>query len=183
MLNEINKTQSKHIVTIEDPIEFIFKSDKSLISQREVGKDTESFQTAMKSLLRQDPDVVLVGELRDRESIETALNIAETGHLVFATLHTNSAPDTVNRILSAFDSSKEREIRNQLSSSLVAVISQMLVHNRAAGQGRRAVFEILVNTPAVANLIREGKTHQIYSVMQTNREIGMKTMEEALREI
>jgi twitching motility protein PilT len=174
MINEINANYHKHIMTIEDPLEFVHKSKKSLISHRSVGDDTKSFQNALKFVLRQDPDTILIGEMRDRETIGAGLTVAETGHLVFGTLHTNSAPSSINRIIDVFEPSKQNQIRMQLSSTLIAVISQVLVPK--IGGGRKAMFEILINNAAVANLIREAKNHQIYSQMQINQsETGMKT--------
>jgi len=179
MINEINANYSKHIMTIEDPIEFVHKSKKSLISHRNVGSDTESFANALKYALRQDPDVILIGEMRDRETIGAGLTIAETGHLVFGTLHTNSAPQSINRIIDVFDTGKQNQIRMQLSSTLIAVISQVLVPKK--GGGRKAIFEILINNGAIANLIRDNKNHQIYSQMQINQnETGMKTQTQEL---
>ncbi len=174
MINEINSTHHKHIMTIEDPIEFVHKSKKSLISHRNVGSDTKSFASALKYALRQDPDVILVGEMRDKETIGAGLTIAETGHLVFGTLHTNSAPQSINRIIDVFESEKQNQIRMQLSTTLIAVISQVLIPK--IGGGRKAIFEILINNSAIANLIRESKNHQIYSQMQINQtETGMRT--------
>ena len=179
MINEINENYHKHIMTIEDPIEFVHKSKKSLISHRNIGNDTKSFATALKYALRQDPDVILIGEMRDRETIGSALTIAETGHLVFGTLHTNSAPQSINRIIDVFESGKQNQIRTQLSSTLIAVISQVLIPKK--GGGRKAIFEILINNSAIANLIRESKIHQIYSQMQTNQsETGMRTQTQEL---
>jgi len=167
MINEINITERKHIITIEDPVEFIHENKKSLFSQRGVGDNTKSFATALKASLRQDPDIILIGEMRDAETIGAALSAAETGHLVFGTLHTNSAPGTINRIVDAFDGDEQAQIRAQLSSSLVAVISQSLIP-RISG-GKIATQEVLITNPAISNLIREDKTHQIYSQMQLNQ--------------
>jgi twitching motility protein PilT len=179
MINEINTTSHKHIMTIEDPIEFVHKSKKSLISHRNVGSDTKSFATALKYALRQDPDVILVGEMRDHETIGAGLTIAETGHLVFGTLHTNSAPQSINRIIDVFETGKQNQVRMQLSTTLIAVISQVLVPK--IGGGRKAIFEILINNSAIANLIRDSKNHQIYSQMQVNQtETGMKTQTQEL---
>lgn len=179
MINEINANYHKHIMTIEDPIEFVHKSKKSLISHRNVGSDTESFANALKYALRQDPDVILVGEMRDRETIGAGLTIAETGHLVFGTLHTNSAPQSINRIIDVFDTGKQNQVRMQLSSTLIAVISQVLIPKK--GGGRKAIFEILINNSAIANLVRDNKNHQIYSQMQINQgETGMRTQTQEL---
>jgi len=179
MINEINKSFNKHIMTIEDPIEFVHKSQKSLISQRDVGSDTNSFATALKYILRQDPDTILIGEMRDSETIGAGITVAETGHLVFGTLHTNSAPQSINRIIDVFETGKQNQIRMQLSTTLVAIISQILIPK--IGGGRKAIFEILINNGAIANLIREGKNHQIYSQMQINQsETGMKTQTQEL---
>lgn len=173
MLNEINLTEHKHIITIEDPVEFIHRHDKSLFSHRNIGRDTQSFPQALKYALREDPDVILIGEMRDRATIEAALTAAETGHLVFGTLHTNSASQTINRIIDVFPGDEQSQIRAQLSVSLVAVIAQVLVPR--IGGGRVAVPEILLNTSAVGNLIRESKVHQIYSQMDLGRNLGMQT--------
>ncbi len=164
MINEINMNQDKHIVTIEDPVEFIHKPIKSTISHREVERDTEDFKSGLKYVLRQDPDVILIGEMRDSETIAAALTAAETGHLVFGTLHTNSAPKSINRIIDSFNAAEQNQIRAMLSSSLKAVISQTLIPR--IGGGRVAAWEIMSNNDAIANLIRENKVHQIYSTMQ-----------------
>lgn len=184
MLNEVNLTERKHILTIEEPIEFVHEHKKCLFSQREVGLTTKGFMTALRSGLREDPDIILIGELRDPETISTALTAAETGHLVFGTLHTNSAVQTVNRIVESFPEGEQGQIRNMLSISLTAIISQALMPR--IEKGRIAVHEILVNNPAIANLIRENKIHQIYSQMQLNQQVtGMQTqtqgMEAAIR--
>lgn len=175
IIDHINETQLKHIITLEDPIEYLHKSRKSLIAQREIGADTETFASGLRAALRQDPDVILVGEMRDLETIQTAITAAETGHLVFATLHTPDAPQTVDRIIDVFPTSQQRQIRVQLASVLIAVLSQRLIP-RWDDMGRAMAMEILINTPAVANLIREEKIFQIKSVMQTNRALGMQTM-------
>jgi len=167
MLHEINITERRHIITIEDPVEFVHKNIKSLFSQRDVGSCTESFATAIKYSLRQDPDIILIGEMRDAETIGAALTAAETGHLVFGTLHTNSAPGTVNRIIDVFEGEEQAQIRAQLGSSLVAVVSQSLIPK--IGGGKVATQEVLITNPAIANLIREDKVHQIYSQMQLNQ--------------
>lgn len=179
LLEEINQTRAEHILTVEDPIEFIYKPAKSIISQREVGSDTHGWQEALRSALREDPDIVLVGEMRDLETISAALTVAETGHLVYATLHTNSGPETIDRIIDVFPEHQQGQVRQQLSSALRAVVSQRLLPN-TTGNGRVAALEVLLNTSAVENLIREGKTFQIDNVMQTSAESGMMTMEASL---
>jgi len=168
MLHEINMTEHRHIITVEDPVEFVHKNDKCLFSQRDVGNDTDSFATALKYALRQDPDIILIGEMRDAETIGAALTAAETGHLVFGTLHTNSAPGTINRIIDVFDGEEQAQVRAQLASSLVAVISQTLIPS--IGGGKTATQEILITNPAIQNQIREDKVHQIYSQMQLNQQ-------------
>jgi twitching motility protein PilT len=167
MLNEINMTEKKHIITVEDPVEFVHTNKQCLFSQRNVGTDTKSFAKALKFAMREDPDVILIGEMRDRETIEAALTAAETGHLVFGTLHTNSAPQTINRIIDVFSGDEQPQIRAQLSTSLIAVISQALLPK--IGGGRIAVQEVFITNPAIANLIREDKVHQLYSQMQLNQ--------------
>ncbi|MGM0533266.1 MAG: type IV pilus twitching motility protein PilT [Campylobacterota bacterium] len=179
MLNEVNENEYKHIITVEDPVEFVHKNKKCVFSHRGVGDDTQSFAKALKYSLRQDPDVILIGEMRDRETISAALTAAETGHLVFGTLHTNSAPGTINRIIDVFSGDEQPQVRAQLSTSLIAVISQVLVPK--VGGGRLAVPEILITNSAVANLIREDKVHQIYSQMQLNQsETGMQTQTQVM---
>lgn len=178
MLNEINLAMPKHIISIEDPIEYLYGKGTALVDQREVEKDTDSFKVALKSLLRQDPDVVLVGEMRDYETIALTITAAETGHLVFATLHTNSAAQTIDRIIDVFPENQQGQIRAQLAQVLVGVISQRLVPLK--GGGRKAVLEILVGNPAVKNAIREGKTYQIDNIIQTCAEEGMFLMEKQL---
>jgi twitching motility protein PilT len=178
MINKINTERSHHIITIEDPIEFTHKSKKSVIVQREVHYDTYSFSAALRSALREDPDVVLVGEMRDLETIASAITIAETGHLVFATLHTNSAAQSIDRMIDVFPPHQQPQIRSQLSNILMAIVSQRLVP--AIGGGRLAAAEILVATPAVRNIIREGKTHQLDAVIQTGGEFGMQSMDKML---
>jgi len=174
MIHEINITERKHIVTIEDPVEFLHTPIKSAISHREVESDTENFTSGLKYVLRQDPDVILIGEMRDSETIAAALTAAETGHLVFGTLHTNSAPNSINRILDSFDAHAQGQIRAMLASSLKAVISQTLVPK--IGGGRVAAFEIMITNDAIANLMREQKVHQIYSTMQLGQNTtGMQT--------
>ena len=186
LLDHINHTRSEHILTIEDPIEFVYQSDKSLVHQRQLNEDTRSFANALRAALREDPDVILVGEMRDLETIQLAVSAAETGHLVFGTLHTSSAAQTVDRMVDVFPPEQQTQIRVQLSGSLVAVFSQTLCRrqNPAEGQfGRVMAQEILINTPATANLIREGKTAQLYSQIQTGGEQGMQTLEKALADL
>jgi len=179
LLNEINETENKHIITVEDPVEFIHENKKSLFSHRETGSDTNSFSSALKYAMRQDPDVILIGEMRDRETISAALTAAETGHLVFGTLHTNSAAGTINRIIDVFPGEEQPQIRAMLSTSIVAVISQMLLPKN--GGGRVAVSEIMITNHAIANLIREDKIHQIYSQMQLGQGAsGMQTQTQVL---
>ena len=179
MIDKINSERSDHIMTIEDPIEFVHQHKKSLVNQREVFSDTHSFKNALKSILRQDPDVVLVGEMRDLETISAALTIAETGHLTLGTLHTNSCAQTMNRIIDVFPTSQQGQVRAQLSLVLEGVLSQQLVPT-ADGRGRVMALEIMVTTPAIRNLIREEKIHQIYSVMQAGQKFGMQTMNQSL---
>ena len=182
MLHEINMTERRHIITIEDPVEFVHKNIKSLFSQRDVGENTASFAAALKYSLRQDPDVILIGEMRDAETIGAALTAAETGHLVFGTLHTNSSPGTINRIIDVFDGQEQAQVRAQLASSLVAVVSQSLIPR--VGGGKVATQEILITNPAIANLIREDKVHQIYSQMQLNQtETRMTTQTQQLLDL
>jgi twitching motility protein PilT len=179
MINEINENFYKHILTIEDPIEFVHQHKKSLISQREVGRDTLTFANALKSALREDPDVILIGEMRDKETIGAAITAAETGHLVFGTLHTNSAAQTINRIINVFPAEEQAQIRTQLSMALLAVIAQVLLPKRTGG--RVAAHEILIVNPAISNLIRENKIQQIYSQMQMGQQnTGMQTMNQSL---
>ena len=183
LLDHINHTRAEHILTIEDPIEFVYKSDRSLVHQRQLNEDTRSFGNALRAALREDPDVILVGEMRDLETIQLAISAAETGHLVFGTLHTSSAAQTVDRMVDVFPPAQQTQIRVQLSGSLVAVFSQTLCRrsNPEPGQfGRVMAQEIMINTPAIANLIREGKTAQLYSQIQTGGEQGMQTLEKAL---
>lgn len=182
LIDLINQSQGKHIITLEDPIEYLHRHRMSVVDQREIGLDTKGFAPALRAALRQDPDVILVGEMRDLETISTAITSAETGHLVFATLHTSDAVQTIDRIIDVFPSNQQPQVRIQLAAVLQGVISQRL-HKSAVGKGRVASFEILVNTPAVANLIRTEKNHQIMSVMQTGRQYGMQTMEMSLREL
>lgn len=182
LVDSINHLTARHIVTLEDPIEFVYHSDRALIEQREVGVDTVSFSAGLRSALRQDPDVILVGEMRDHETIATAMTAAETGHLVLATLHTPDAPQTIDRIIDVFEPRQQPQIRSQLATVLVGVVAQRLLPS-ARGKGRVAACEVLVNTPAVANLIRTDKVHQISTVMQTSRQLGMQTMDMHLREL
>lgn len=179
MIDYINQHSAKHILTIEDPVEFVHSQKKSLISQREVGAQTSSFARALKSALREDPDVILLGEMRDLETIQLAITAAETGHLVIGTLHTSSAAQTIDRIIDVFPSEDKAMIRTMLSNSLEAVISQKLV-KRKDGTGRVGVYEILLVTSAVRNLIREGRIAQIFSVMQVSSRIGMRVMKDSL---
>ncbi|MCA1683235.1 MAG: type IV pilus twitching motility protein PilT [Actinobacteria bacterium] len=179
IIDEINQTREDHILTIEDPIEFLHSHKRCLVNQRELGADASSFAAGLKAALRQDPDVILVGEMRDLETIHTALTAAETGHLVFATLHTQDAPQTIDRIIDVFPAAQQGQIRTQLAVALQGIVTQSLLPT-ADGSGRVAACEILVPTAAVRNLIREGKTHQIYSVMQTGSATGMQTMDAAL---
>jgi len=178
ILNEINQTRAAHIVTIEDPIEFVFRPVKSVISQREMRADTHSWQIALRSVLREDPDVVLVGEMRDYETIAAALTVAETGHLVFATLHTNSAAQTIDRIVDVFPEEQQKQVRLQLSNVIEAVFSQRLIPGTA--KGRVVAHEVMLATTAIKTAIRDGKTHQIESVLETSQEVGMATLERSL---
>jgi twitching motility protein PilT len=182
IIDEINESRDEHIMTIEDPIEFLHRHKRCMVNQREVGSDTKSFPRALKSVVRQDPDIILVGEMRDAETMATALTAAETGHLVFATLHTQDAPQTIDRIIDVFPPHQQNQIRVQLSTTLMGICTQQLLPTKD-GRGRVAACELLVPTPAVRNLIREGKTHQIYSVMQTGTAFGMQTMDAALAEL
>ena len=182
LIHEINLKQQAHIITIEDPIEFVHQNHRCLISQREVASHTKSFSTALRAALREDPDIILVGEMRDLETISLAITAAETGHLVFATLHTNSAIKTIDRIIDVFPESQQSQIRVMLSESLRGVVAQALLP-RPDRHGRVPAVEILVNVPAVANLIREGKTHQIGTVMQTSRGHGMATFETSTQDL
>lgn len=182
MIDYMNKTMRKHIITLEDPIEYVHKHGGCVIDQREVGTDTNNFANGLRAALRQDPDVILVGEMRDLETIQTAITAAETGHLVLGTLHTSSAPATIDRIIDVFQPEQQAQIRIQLATVLVAIISQRLFP-RAQKNGRIAATEILINNAAVANLIRNGKIHQIPSIMQTNRALGMHTLEASIKEL
>ena len=180
MINIINNTRRCHVVTVEDPIEFVHVNNKSVVDQREVGDDTLSFASALKHVLCQDPDVILVGEMRDLETAATALTAAETGHLVIATLHTNDAVQSIDRIIDVFPPHQQQQVRSQLALSLLSVVSQRLLP-KADQSGRIVAVEIMRNTPAVANLIREAKTHNIYTVMETHSKEGMQTMDSAIK--
>ena len=182
IINQINEARQSNIITIEDPVEFVHKDKKSIISQREVGKQTNSFANALKAALREDPDVILVGELRDLETISLALTAAETGHLVFGTLHTSGAPNTINRIIDVFPPEQQGQIRAQLSESLKMVVTQKLFKKKD-GSGRVGAFEIMVCNAPIKNLIREAKIHQIPSVMQTAQREGMITMEKSIEDL
>ncbi|WP_411751367.1 type IV pilus twitching motility protein PilT [Serratia sp. (in: enterobacteria)] len=180
MIDFINQHQRRHILTLEDPIEFIHRSQRSLIQQRELGRDTHSFDDALRAALREDPDVILLGELRDTTTVRLALTAAETGHLVLATLHTRSAPQAVERLVDVFPAEEKAYVRAQLASSLQAVIAQKLLSK--PGGGRVAIYEILTATAAVSSMIREGKTHQLVSVLQTGAQSGMQTFEQGLQQ-
>ena len=182
IINEINKTRSANIVTVEDPVEFIHKDNRSIVSHREVGKQTKSFAAALRAALREDPDVILVGEMRDLETISLALTAAETGHLVFGTLHTSGAPSTINRIIDVFPPEQQEQIRAQISTSLKMVITQRLLKTKD-GEARVAAFEVMKCTAPIQNLIREAKIHQIPSIMQTAVRDGMITMEKSIEEL
>jgi len=182
MLDKINKERRGHIITVEDPIEFIHRHQGCIVNQREVGTDTKSFQASLKYALRQDPDVILIGEMRDLDTIQAALTISETGHLAFATLHTNSAAEAINRIIDVFPSHQQSQVRAQLAFVLEGVITQTLLP-KAKGRGRAMAAEILVVTPAVRALIRDDKIHQIYSTMQSGKKYGMQTMNDALYQL
>ncbi len=180
LVDHINSSRKEHIITVEDPIEFVHENKMSLVDQREVGTHTQSFATALKAALREDPDIILVGEMRDLETIELAITAAETGHLVFGTLHTSSAPKTVDRIINVFPNDQQEQIRTMLSESLRGVVSQNLL--KKAGGGRVAALEILITNSATNNLIREGKTFQLHSIIQTGKRDGMQTMDQAIME-
>jgi twitching motility protein PilT len=182
MIDKINSEREGHIITIEDPIEFVHNHKKCLVNQRELGSDTDSFPSALKYVLRQDPDVILIGEMRDLETIGAALTIAETGHLALATLHTNSAAESVNRIIDAFPAHQQGQIRAQLAFTLEGVVTQTLLP-RASGKGRIAAIEIMLATQAVRTLIRDDKIHQIYSALQTGKKLGMQTMNDSLYQL
>jgi twitching motility protein PilT len=177
-----NRSRNDHIMTVEDPIEFLHRHKRSLVNQREVGADTHSFQSALKHVLRQDPDIILVGELRDLETISVALTAAETGHLVFATLHTQDAAQTIDRIIDVFPAYQQGQVRAQLANALQGVVCQTLCR-RSDGPGRAVATEVMIATAAVRNLIREGKTHQIYSAMQAGAKLGMHTMDQHLADL
>lgn len=181
MINHINLNRSEHIITIEDPIEYLHSHKMSVINQRELGSDTKSFQNALRASLREDPDIILVGEMRDLETIALAISAAETGHLVFGTLHTNSAASSVDRIVDVFPPGQQGQVRLQLSNNIQAIIAQQLIP-RSSGEGRVAVQEIMIATSAIRNLIREAKAHQITSVIQTSAQVGMITTDQALRD-
>ena len=182
LVDIVNRTKPVHIVTVEDPIEFLHQHKMAIVNQREVGTDTDSFSAALKRVLRQDPDVILVGEMRDLETISTAITAAETGHLVFATLHTQDAAQTVDRIIDVFPPAQQQQVRMQLASSLQAIVTQQLVPT-ANKKGRAVACEVLVATSAIRNLIREGKTHQIVNAMQAGGQYGMMTMDAHLAEL
>jgi twitching motility protein PilT len=182
LIDLVNRTRADHIMTVEDPIEFLHSNQRSLVNQREVGSDTKSFQAALKHVLRQDPDVILIGELRDLETISVALTAAETGHLVFATLHTQDAPQTIDRIIDVFPPHQQGQVRAQLAATLQGVVCQTLVKH-ASGTGRVVAAEVMMMTPAVSNLIREGNTYQIGSAMQAGRAQGMQTMDQHLADL
>ena len=182
LVDIVNQERKAHIMTVEDPIEFLHNHKNSIVNQREVGSDTHGFAQALRHVLRQDPDVILVGEMRDLETIQTAITAAETGHLVFATLHTQDAPQTIDRMIDVFPSHQQQQVRVQLSTTLQGVVTQQLLQT-ADGNGRAVASEVLIATSAVRNLIREGKVHQIYSVMQAGGRFGMRTMDASLAEL
>jgi len=182
MINEINTMTSKHIITIEDPIEYLHNHKFSVINQREVGQDTRAFKNALRAALREDPDVILVGEMRDLETMQMAVSAAETGHLVFATLHTNSAATSVERIVDSFPEGGKEQVRLQLSNNLQAILCQQLIP-RSNQPGRVCALEIMRASPAIRNLIREAKAHQITSMIQTSANMGMQTMDQCLRDL
>ena len=179
MIDIINTNHNLHVITLEDPIEYLHRHKKSIVNQREIGLDSISFSNALRVILREDPDVILVGEMRDLETIEIAITAAETGHLVFSTLHTIGAVNTVDRIIDVFPPHQQQQIRIQLASVMEGVISQQLIPTIDQA-GRVAAFEVMLSTPAIRNLIREGKNHQIASFIQTNRKLGMQTMDDAI---
>jgi twitching motility protein PilT len=180
MINHINETKSLHIITLEDPIEFMHRNKKSYVNQREIGEDTHSFAGALRRVLRQDPDVILVGEMRDLETISAAITAAETGHLVLATLHTTGAPETIDRIIDVFPPHQQQQVRMQVSTSLQGVLSQTLLRT-TDGKGRVMAMEIMLGVPAIANLIREGKTHQMETIIQGCSALGMQTLDQSLK--
>lgn len=182
LIDQINRNYSSHIITLEDPIEYLHQHNKAIVNQREIGLDTHSYAHALRSALREDPDVILVGEMRDLETISTAITAAETGHLVFSTLHTIGAAATIDRAIDVFPPSQQQQIRIQLATVLEAVISQALIP-LTGGRGRVAAFEVMLGTPAIKNLIREGKTFQIPSIMQTSKRMGMQTLDDAIYDL
>ncbi len=182
LIDIINSTKPLHIMSVEDPIEYLHHHKMAVVNQREVGEDTKSFSEALKHVLRQDPDVILVGELRDLETIQTALTAAETGHLVFATLHTQDAPQSIDRMIDVFPAHQQQQVRTQLATTIQGIVTQQLL-SRASGPGRVAACEILVATPAVRNLVREGKSHQIYNAMQAGAKFGMQSMDQSLADL
>jgi twitching motility protein PilT len=182
LIDMANRTRAEHIMTVEDPIEFLHRHQQCLVNQREVGEDTWSFANALKHVLRQDPDIILVGEMRDLETISVALTAAETGHLVFATLHTQDAAQTIDRVIDVFPPEQQQQVRVQLAGTLQGIVCQTLAKT-ADGHGRAVATEVLVATPAIRNLIREGKTHQIYSAMQAGAKHGMHTMDQHLADL
>jgi len=182
MINHLNKSDTRNVITIEDPIEFVYHNDKCIIAQRDFGDDFKSFSVALRHTLRQDPDVILVGEMRDLDTISTAITAAETGHLVLSTVHTVSAPQTIDRVVDVFPAYQQEQIRFQLSLVLEGVLSQLLLP-RAGGRGRVAAFEIMVATDAIRNLIRDGRTDQVPTYLQTGRQYGMQTMDQALQDL
>lgn len=182
IIDKINNGRDAHVITLEDPIEYLHQHKQSMVNQREIGLDSENYANALRAALREDPDVILVGEMRDFETISVAITAAETGHLVLSTLHTIGAASTVDRVIDVFPPHQQQQIRVQLANVLEAVISQQLIPT-ADGTGRRAAFEVMISNHAVRNLIREGKSHQLTSVMQTNRKLGMITMDEAIQQL
>jgi twitching motility protein PilT len=182
LINVINETRKEHILTIEDPIEYVYESKQCIVRQREVGTSTQSFGNALKAALREDPDIILVGEMRDLETISLAITASETGHLVFATLHTTDAPQTIDRIIDVFPAHQQEQVRVQLSVTLKAVICQTLLPV-IDGKGRLAAREIMIVTPAISNLIREGKTHMIYNAIETGGKFGMMTLDKSLEQL
>jgi twitching motility protein PilT len=182
LLDLANRTRKEHVMTCEDPIEFLHRHQMCLVNQREVGEDTKSFKNALKHVLRQDPDIILVGEMRDLETIGVALTAAETGHLVYATLHTQDAAQTIDRVIDVFPPHQQQQVRAQLAQSIQGVVCQTLART-VDGKGRVVACEVMVATPAIRNLIREGKTHQIYSAMQAGAKFGMQTMDQHLADL
>lgn len=182
MINEINSKRKAHIITLEDPIEYMHKHNKSIINQREIGRDSNSYTTALKAILREDPDVILIGEMRDLETISIAITAAETGHLVFSTLHTIGAAKTIDRVIDVFPPFQQQQIKIQLAAVIKGIVSQQLIPTED-NTGRIAALEIMISTPAIQNLIREGKTHQLQSLIQTGNKYGMKTMDMSLTEL